>query len=153
MIDVRLPQLAEEVDESQVILWFVSEGDFVEKGQALVEVQTEKAVSEITAESSGTIRNIAVKRGDSATVGDVLATIDPDGTPGKGAAVPQNEPAATQEIRKETEATGQESSSFVRVSPRLRRLAKELGVDLENLKGTGKDGSITEEDIRDESGL
>lgn len=152
MIEIRLPQLAEEVDESQVILWFVSEGDFVEKGQALVEVQTEKAVSEIIAESSGTIRNIAVKRGDSATVGDVLATIDPDGTPGKGLAISSEEPMI-QETRKETEAMEQEASSFVRISPRLRRLAKELGVNLEAVKGTGKNGSVTEEDIRDEAGL
>ncbi|MGH2318587.1 biotin/lipoyl-containing protein [Planococcus sp. SE5232] len=150
MIEVRLPQLDEDVEESLMVLWFVSVGDFVEKGQPLVEVQTEKAVSEIIAESSGTIQEIAVKRGDSAKVGDVLATIDPEGTAGKGTA--QDEPPA-QEAKAETNADSQASSSFVRVSPRLRRLAKDLGVNLETVKGTGKNGSITEEDIRDESGL
>lgn len=149
MIEVRLPQLDEDVEESLMVLWFVSVGDFVEKGQPLVEVQTEKAVSEITAESSGTIQEIAVKRGDSAKVGDVLATIDPDGTPGTGAA--QDEPP--KEAKTETNSDSQPSSSFVRVSPRLRRLAKDLGVNLDTVKGTGKNGSITEEDIRDEAGL
>lgn len=151
MIEVRLPQLAEDVDESLMVLWFVSVGDFVEKGEPLVEVQTEKAVSEITAESSGTIQEIAVQRGDSAKVGEVLATIDPDGTPGKQAAGQDEAPA--QETATETAATGQEPSSFVRVSPRLRRLAKDLGVNLDTVKGSGPNGSITEEDIRDESGL
>ena len=150
MVEVRLPQLDEDVEESLMVLWFVSVGDFVEKGQPLVEVQTEKAVSEITAESSGTIQEISVKRGDSAKVGDVLATIDPDGTPGTGAA--QDEPSA-QEAKTETSSDNQASSSFVRVSPRVRRLAKDLGVNLDTVTGTGKNGSITEEDIRDEAGL
>jgi len=151
MIEVRLPQLAEGVDESLMVLWFVSVGDFVEKGEPLVEVQTEKAVSEITAESSGTIQKIAVQRGDSAKVGDVLATIDPDGTPGSQAAAGDESPAP--KAVTETADTGQEPSSFVRVSPRLRRLAKDLGVNLDTVKGSGPNGSITEEDIRDESGL
>ncbi|MDN3438429.1 biotin/lipoyl-binding protein [Planococcus sp. APC 3900] len=151
MIEIRLPQLAEDVNESLMVLWFVSVGDFVEKGQPLVEIQTEKAVSEITAESSGTIQEIAVKRGDSAKVGDVLATIDPEGVPGKRSAGQEETPA--QVMAKETEPKKQEASSFVRVSPRLRRLAKDLGVNLEAVKGSGPQGSITEEDIRYESGL
>lgn len=151
MIEIRLPQLAEDVEESLMVLWFVSVGDYVEKGQPLVEVQTEKAVSEITAESSGTIQEIAVKRGNSAKVGEVLATIDPDGAPGRPA-VAQDEPAA-QEPETKTSSGSQSSNSFVRVSPRLRRLAKELGVNLDAVKGSGPQGSITEEDVRDEAGL
>lgn len=151
MIEIRLPQLAEDVNESLMVLWFVSVGDFVEKGQPLVDIQTEKAVSEITAESSGTIQEIAVKRGDSAKVGDVLATIDPDGVSGKGATAQDEKPA--RETKVETSSTSQASNNFVRVSPRLRRLAKDLGVNLETVKGSGPQGNITEEDIRDESGL
>lgn len=64
----------------------VAENNFVEKGQPLEESQTEKAVSKISIESSGTIQEIAVKRGDSAKVGDVLATIDPEGVSRKAAA-------------------------------------------------------------------
>ncbi|WP_422122414.1 biotin/lipoyl-containing protein [Planococcus sp. X10-3] len=151
MIEVRLPQLAEDVDESLMVLWFVSEGDFVEKGQPLVEVQTEKAVSEITAESSGTIQKIAVKRGDTAKVGDVLATIDPEGVAGNQAAGQDQPPASEPDT--DSGGTSPESSTFVRVSPRLRRLAKDLGVNLDSVKGTGPHGSITEENVRDEAGL
>lgn len=151
MFEVRLPQFADDVEESLMVLWFVSEGDFVEKGAPLVEVQTEKAVSEITAETSGTIQEIAVKRGDSAKVGDVLATIDPDGTAGQKTIV--QDKSAAPETSTKSNSDEQDASNFVRVSPRLRRLAKELSVDLDAVKGTGKNGSITEEDIRDESGL
>ncbi len=151
MFEVRLPQFADDVEESLMVLWFVSEGDFVEKGAPLVEVQTEKAVSEITAESSGTVQEIAVKRGDSAKVGDVLAKIDPDGTAGEK--TPVQEESTASETNHRPSSVEHDASSFVRVSPRLRRLAKELGVDLDSVKGTGKNGSITEEDIRDESGL
>lgn len=151
MIEVRLPQLDEDVDESLMVLWFVSVGDFVEKGQPLVEVQTEKAVAEITAEESGTLQEIRVKRGDSAKVGEVLAMIDPKGIPETQAAN-EEKPSIT-ETKEEMKTNEQDAGSFVRVSPRLRRLAKELGVNLDTVKGTGKNGSITEEDIRDESGL
>lgn len=151
MIEVRLPRLDEDVEESLMVLWFVSTGDFVEKGQPLVEVQTEKAVSEVTAEESGIVQEILVKRGDSAKVGEILATIDPNGVPEKQA-VNQDKTMGKETIQ-EMEASDQESDNFVRVSPRLRRLAKELGVNLDTIKGTGKNGSITEEDIRDESGL
>ena len=151
MIEVRLPQLAEDVAESLMVLWFVSEGDFVEKGQPLVEVQTEKAVSEIAAESNGTIQKISVNRGDTAKVGEVLATIDPDGVPGSQAAVQDQPPASEPAV--DSASAGAGTSNFVRVSPRLRRLAKDLGVNLDSVKGTGPQGSITEENIRDEAGL
>lgn len=151
MIEVRLPQLAENVEESLMVLWFVSVGDFVEKGQPLVEVQTEKAVSEITADSSGTIQEIAVERGESAKVGTVLATIDPAGVPGDQADTAEEAPGA--DAGDEAGDADHGHTIFVRVSPRLRRLAKDLGVNLDALKGSGPQGSITEEDVRDEAGL
>nr|WP_241535798.1 biotin/lipoyl-containing protein [Indiicoccus explosivorum] len=76
MAEVRVPQVTEDVDESLIVLWYVSEGDTVEKGDALVEIQTEKAVSVIEAEESGTVIEINVKRGESAKVGTVIAKIE-----------------------------------------------------------------------------
>lgn len=149
MLEVILPKLSEDTDESLVVLWFVSEGEYVEEGTVLCEVQTEKAVSEIRAEGSGTLKKIHVKRGDSAKAGAPLAVIDPAGEAqvktGQSASVPDNDaPDAS---------TGESQEAFTRASPRLRRLAKELGVKLEDVSGTGRDGAITEQDIRDESGL
>lgn len=150
MHDVTLPKLSEDTDESLIVLWFVEEGDFVEEGAALCEVQTEKAVSEIRAETGGTVKKIHVKRGDSAKAGTLLAVIDPKGE----APAKQEEPERVHlEQAEEGVADTEQSAAFTRVSPRLRHLAKELGVKLEDVKGTGKGGAITEQDIRDEAGL
>ncbi|MBT2583461.1 biotin/lipoyl-containing protein [Planococcus sp. ISL-109] len=149
MHDVTLPKLSEDTDESLVVLWFVSEGDYVEEGTVLCEVQTEKAVSEIRAEASGTVKRIHVKRGDSAKAGTLLAVIDP-----KGQASEQSISSEKVHLEQAEEGSAaQDEASFTRVSPRLRRLAKELGAKLEDVKGTGKNGAITEQDIRDEAGL
>lgn len=149
MHDVTLPKLSEDTDESLIVLWFVEEGDYVKEGAALCEVQTEKAVSEIRAETSGTVKKIHVKRGDSAKAGTLLAVIDPKGQ------VAGNTGTSEKVHLEQAEENGtpQETASFTRVSPRLRHLAKELGVKLEDVNGTGKGGTITEQDIRDEAGL
>ncbi|TVP84747.1 MAG: 2-oxo acid dehydrogenase subunit E2 [Alkalicoccus sp.] len=137
MINVTLPELKEGTDESLVVLWFVSEGDRVRKGDALAEVQTEKAVSEIEAEADGVVKKIAVKRGESAKVGDVLAVIDPEGSP---------EPAVEEAPPEKKEQ--EKVPDAPKVPPKLKKLARELGVQVETIRGTGKDGRITEEDIR-----
>ncbi|MGX7596693.1 biotin/lipoyl-containing protein [Planococcus plakortidis] len=149
MHDVTLPKLSEDTDESLIVLWFVDEGDYAKEGDVLCEVQTEKAVSEIRAETSGTVKKIHVKRGDSAKAGTLLAVIDPKGQAASNTATAEK---VHLEQAEENEAS-QETASFTRVSPRLRHLAKELGVKLEDVKGTGKGGAITEQDIRDEAGL
>ncbi|MDE0584062.1 biotin/lipoyl-binding protein [Planococcus sp. A6] len=149
MHDVTLPKLSEDTDESLIVLWFVDEGDYVEEGTVLCEVQTEKAVSEIRAETSGTVKKIHVKRGESAKAGTLLAVIDP-----KGQAAESTEASEKVHLEQaEENEASQETASFTRVSPRLRHLAKELGVKLEDVKGSGKGGAITEQDILDEAGL
>ncbi|MGM0898609.1 MAG: biotin/lipoyl-containing protein [Bacillota bacterium] len=149
MHDVTLPKLSEDTDESLIVLWFVDEGDYVEEGAVLCEVQTEKAVSEIRAETSGTVKKIHVKRGDSAQAGTLLAVIDP-----KGQAAEDKGSSEKVHLEQAEESSAEpQERSFTRVSPRMRHLAKELGVKLEDVKGTGKGGAITEQDIRDEAGL
>jgi pyruvate dehydrogenase E2 component (dihydrolipoamide acetyltransferase) len=138
MLNVTLPELKEGIDESLVVLWFVSEGDSVQKGDPLVEVQTEKAVSEIEAEEDGVIEKITVPRGESAKVGDVLAVIDTGGSP-------KTEKETTPE-----KAEKKEVPAAPKVPPKLKKLAKELGVQVDTIQGTGKEGRITEDDIRRE---
>lgn len=149
MHDVTLPRLSEDTDESLIVLWFVDEGDYVDKDAVLCEVQTEKAISEIRAEASGTVKKIHVKRGDSAKAGTLLAVIDTKGQ----APVKSETPEQVHLEQAEENDTAQQAASFTRVSPRMRHLAKELGVKLDSVKGTGKGGAITEQDIRDEAGL
>lgn len=172
MFEMKLPKIREDVDESLVVIWFVSAGDSVKKGDRLLEVQTEKEVTEIESERDGVIKEIKVKRGESAKVGEVLVLIGEDGkdkepeeqklveaaaeqekTGKKPAAKRKGQKPEEQEIvekiEKPAEEKAQESvQETPRVAPGLRKLARELGVGLENVTGTGRNGKITEEDIR-----
>ncbi|BDG43778.1 dihydrolipoamide acetyltransferase family protein [Saccharococcus caldoxylosilyticus] len=134
LIEVKLPRLSDAHDESLITFWHVSEGDSVEKNDTLVEVQTEKAVSEIEAPDSGVVKEIRKKRGETAAVGDVLAIIE---TANETAASSEEQPKVAQEVPVERKAT-----------PRVKKLAKELGVDWRLVTPTGPNGKITEEDIR-----
>ena len=165
MFEVKLPKLRDDVEESLVVVWFVSEGDAIEKGDRLVEVQTEKEVSELDAEESGKVKEIMVNRGESAKVGEVLALIDTEGSPKpkpvkQKAAVKkaeaQDAPKGTKpELQKITEqvpqteeGAGEEAPKVVRIAPGLRKLARDLEVDLGQVSGTGRNGNITGDDIR-----
>ena len=75
MADIILPKTDDEINESTITFWHLQEGDDVKKGDILVEIQTEKAVTEIEAEVDGTLEKINVKRGEVAKVGDVLGVI------------------------------------------------------------------------------
>ncbi|MGI2328980.1 dihydrolipoamide acetyltransferase family protein [Planococcus sp. YIM B11945] len=147
MFEVRLPQYREDIDESLIVIWFVSEGDKVKEGDRLVEVQTEKAITEIEAEISGTIRDILVERGESVKAGEVLATIDPAGGV-KEEDDYKKENVTQVKSQAAIEETPTVEESNMRVAPGLRRLAKELAVQLPMVGGTGRNGKITEEDIR-----
>ncbi|MBB5179811.1 pyruvate dehydrogenase E2 component (dihydrolipoamide acetyltransferase) [Planomicrobium koreense] len=165
MFEVKLPKLRDDVEESLVVVWFVSEGDAVEKGDRLVEVQTEKEVSELDAEESGKVKEIVVNRGESAKVGEVLALIDTEGSPKpnpvkqkaavKKAEAPDASTGTKPEVQKITkqvspkeEGTGEEAPKMVRIAPGLRKLARDLDVDLAQVSGTGRNGNITGDDIR-----
>ncbi|MEI3612393.1 dihydrolipoamide acetyltransferase family protein [Pseudogracilibacillus sp. SO30301A] len=141
MAEVILPRFDENYEESSIIFWHKQEGDTVQKGEVLVEVQTEKAVSEIEAEADGVLERIIVKRGEVATVGDVLGIIAKTGSDASVEEVTESTVAAT--IAEEPA-----KRSFVRVAPRLRKLAKDLNVDLTEVQGSGSGGKITEKDIR-----
>lgn len=141
MAEIILPRFDENYEESSIIFWHKQEGDTVQKGDVLVEVQTEKAVSEIEAEADGVLERIIVKRGEVATVGDVLGIIATTGSDTSVEEISESTVAATV-------AEEPAKRSFVRVAPRLRKLAKDLNVDLTEVQGSGSDGKITEKDIR-----
>lgn len=141
MTEIILPRIDEDYDESSIIFWHKQEGDTVQKGEVLVEVQTEKAVNELEAEADGVLEKIVVKRGEVAKVGDVLGII------AEGKSEETSAKTATTTTA-EAEETEKQERTFVRVPPRLRKLAKELQVDLTKVAGTGRNDAITEEDIR-----
>ncbi|GIN22184.1 MAG TPA: 2-oxo acid dehydrogenase subunit E2 [Bacillus bacterium] len=139
MMEVKMPRTSDEIEESLIVFWHVEKGDSVEEGDVLVEVQTEKAVFEIEAEMEGIISEIVVRRGESAKVGDVLAKIERE--------APGNSKEADSKTDNKIGKEKIPESLFVRISPRLRKLARDLKVDLTEVKGTGKEGAITKKDI------
>lgn len=149
MHEVKLPQTTDEDVESLIVFWFKSEGDPVKEGEVLVEVQTEKATFEIEAEESGILKEILIPRGEVAGVGDVLATIATKVHTAKNEERTDNPENKQQEPKVEDQA----ESQFVKASPRIRRLARDLGVELSSVKGTGRNGQPTEEDVRNHASL
>jgi len=143
VIEIKLPTIDEDHNESSIVFWHKQVGDAIKKGDVLVEVQTEKAVTEIEANSDGIMNEIIVKRGEVASVGDNLCTIDQEGNGAESKEVNAEESETSKQVSEK-----QEKSTFVRVSPRLRKVAKELKVALTDVKGTGSGGKITEQDIR-----
>ncbi|MCW4055359.1 MAG: E3 binding domain-containing protein, partial [Candidatus Bathyarchaeota archaeon] len=130
-----MPRLSLAMKKGTVIEWFKKEGDTVEKGEPIVEVLTEKVTYDIEAPSSGVLRKILVEVGAEVPVAGILGVITaPDEE------LPVLEVAAEPSLERVEER--------IIASPAAKRLAREYGVDLVQVKGTGPDGRIVEEDIR-----
>lgn len=154
MTTFRLPDLGEGLQEAEIIGWHVSEGDHVSADQPLVSVETDKAVIEIPAPASGRIMKLFAKPGDIIPVGEALMEYRTGPAGDKGAIVgeleTEDKPPAGQEdssaerppLRKGSDAGG------VSAAPAVRRLAKDLGVDLHAVVPTGSRGEITSADVR-----
>ena len=126
-VKVIMPQLGETVVEGTITQWLVKEGDRVIKDQSLVAISTDKAEVEIPSPMNGILTKILIEEGKTVPIGTELAIIEEE----KAAPSPQPAPVEKKEPH----------------SPLVRRLAKEKGIDLTKVKGTGEDGRITKEDI------
>ena len=149
--DFKFPDVGEGITEGEIVKWVVNEGDKVEADQTIVEVETDKAVVELPSPYAGTVLKILVKEKDIVKVGEVLVTIGEEGED-----ITRKEPESeVEKAEKDKPAPGlvgeiTESSQEIKeikATPKVRRLAKELSVDLKTVKGTGYEGRITEEDI------
>jgi len=141
-MEIKLPRQSEKLDESLITFWQVSEGDSVEKGDALVEVQTEKAISEVRAPESGFIKEIVKKRGDTVKVDEVLAVLD------VGAEESEVADESGTVDNKETSEKEKASDNNRKATPRVKKIAKELGVDWKFVTPERADGKVTEEDVK-----
>jgi pyruvate/2-oxoglutarate dehydrogenase complex dihydrolipoamide acyltransferase (E2) component len=137
--EFKLPDLGEGLTEGEIARWLVEEGQDVAEDEPLVEIATDKTTVEIPSPAGGTVSRILVGEGEVVPVGTVLVVIGGDG------ATPP--PATKQEAPARPEA-----GEKVRATPLVRKVAAELGVDLADLSGTGPQGRITEEDVRNAAG-
>jgi 2-oxoglutarate dehydrogenase E2 component (dihydrolipoamide succinyltransferase) len=148
-MDVLMPQLGETVLEGTVAVWYKKAGDTVAKGDVLLDVETDKAATEIEAPVDGVISSISVPEGETVDVGTVLAVISVDGeavaeAPAAKAAA---EPAAAAEAAKPAGGGLPPKSAGGKVSPAVRRLLKQHDLDIAEISGSGRDGRVTKEDV------
>jgi 2-oxoglutarate dehydrogenase E2 component (dihydrolipoamide succinyltransferase) len=142
MIEVHMPQLGESVAEGTVTQWHVKPGDYVEREQPLLEVATDKADSEVPAPASGLIVKIEAAEGDIIPTGGLLCSID------DSAAAPAGAGDAQPSGQAETPEPAASEPGRPLSSPSIRKLARENGVDLGAVQGTGERGRVTHEDVR-----
>ncbi|MCZ6672663.1 MAG: 2-oxoglutarate dehydrogenase complex dihydrolipoyllysine-residue succinyltransferase [Verrucomicrobia bacterium] len=146
--EVKVPPVGESISSGILAAWHVKEGDFVERDQVLFELETDKITSEGLAEVSGKI-SLQVAEGDDVDIGQVVAIIDESAD---GSSKPKEpdavEPEPTAEEEPIEEAPAPEIESELKpVSPAVRRIAAESGIDPSLIKGTGKGGRVTKGDM------
>lgn len=153
-MDVLMPQLGETVLEGTVATWHKAEGDTVQKGDLLLDVETDKAAVEIEVPESGVLNKIAVPEGDTVDVGTVLAIIAVDGEAAEAKPAAEAAPAmgAAPAVGAASAATTPgkglpPKSSSTQLSPAVRRLVKEHDLDIGAIQGTGRNGRVTRQDV------
>jgi pyruvate/2-oxoglutarate dehydrogenase complex dihydrolipoamide acyltransferase (E2) component len=152
--DFKLPDLGEGVTEAEVDRWLVNEGDVVSEDDPLVELITDKATAEIPSPFEGVVSRIHVQAGEIVPVGTVLITIGEGAEASAGAPPPPPPPAAREPETSPAPPSddGRSSNGAVKAMPPVRKLARELGVDLAALTGSGPGGRILREDVQAAAG-
>jgi pyruvate dehydrogenase E2 component (dihydrolipoamide acetyltransferase) len=143
--DFKLPDLGEGVTEAEVDRWLVSEGDVVGEDDPLVELITDKATAEIPSPYEGVVSRIHVQAGEVVPVGTVLITIGEATGDGASSAPPPPPPPPAEAPPPAAGVTA--SNGSVKAMPPVRKLARDLGVDITAVRGTGPGGRILREDV------
>lgn len=148
-VEVYLPKMSDHMETGRILHWHRKEGDQVERGQVLLEIETDKAIGELEAPASGLLKGVRVQEGMEVPVGEVIAYIaradeEVPALPPFGGGIPAL-PARESVTTRPQVAFNNE----VKVTPVARRMAKDLGVDLGKVRGTGPGGTIRDEDVRE----
>ena len=142
---IKMPQLGESVTEGTISKWLVSVGDKVNKYDPLAEVMTDKVNAEVPSSFTGVIKELVAGEGDTLAVGEIICTIEIEGSNAELA------PAADtkQEVPTENEASDSKSDNGnkARYSPAVLKISQEHGIDLTQVSGTGAGGRITRKDL------
>ncbi|MBU0509957.1 2-oxo acid dehydrogenase subunit E2 [bacterium] len=153
LVEFKIPDLGENIENGEIVKIMVKVGDEVKPEQSLFELETGKAIVEVPSEVEGRIAVIHVEEGDKVDVGQVVFSIETDpnaelavsAPPKKEAAPPAEALSKTKEAEPSSTPT---DAAEIPASPGVRRVAREMGVDLSSVKGSGPEGRITEEDVR-----
>ena len=142
LLEMLVPSPGESISEVEIAEWLVEDGDYVEKDQAIAEIDSDKATLELPAEKSGKIK-IVVAEGETVAVGDVVCLIDTDEI--------QSEKSSKENIKKENTpkdlSLNQNNQKKVKSTPLADAIIKKNNLDLKDLNGSGEDGKITKNDV------
>ena len=133
-VEVKAPVFPESVADGTIATWHKQPGEAVSRDELLVDIETDKVVLEVVAQSDGVIKEILKAEGDTILSAEVIAIFE---SGAKGSAPVSSEPAVVE----------QESAESLKVNPAARKLAEEKSVKLSDVVPTGKDGRITKEDV------
>ncbi len=155
-IDFKLPDVGEGVAEGEIVKWLVEAGADVAEHQAVVEVMTDKATVEIPAPAAGRIAELRAKEGEVVPVGQVIFVLETAAAPAAASSAPAARPAAKPEPAMAGVAAAPAASAAaapvrtngkVLAVPSARRVARELGIDLSRVAGTGRNGVVRRADV------
>ena len=149
-LEMKVPSPGESITEVEIAEWLVADGDWVEKDQAIAEVDSDKATLELPAEASGII-SLKAEEGDAVAVGAVVCFIDteakrPDGSEPAPEKISNSSEKKSEVVVEQTATLHKESYATGSASPAAKKILAEKNMDTSTLKGTGKDGRITKDD-------
>jgi len=150
ILEMKVPSPGESITEVEIATWLVSDGDYVEKDQAIAEVDSDKATLELPAEASGII-TLKAEEGDAVAVGQVVCLIDTSAeAPEGGSSSTAKSESTVPAVKVETPAVAPSEKATYATgtpSPAAAKLMNEKGLTSDSISGTGRDGRITKEDV------
>ena len=156
---INMPRLSDTMEEGTVAKWLKKEGDKVEEGDILAEIETDKATMEFESFYDGVLLKIGIQEGETAKVDSLLAIIGPEGTDISGIAIgnkeskssdKKSETASKEEVSEEKEqvnTTEAKDGSRIFASPLAKKIAEDKGINLADVKGSGENGRIVKKDV------
>ena len=150
ILEMKVPSPGESITEVEIAQWLVADGDYVEKDQAIAEVDSDKATLELPAEVSGTI-TLKAEEGDAVEVGQVVCLIDTDGQPAEGDAPAKAEATPDEPVKEAPVSAPAATTTYATgtASPAAKKILNEKGIDPATIQGTGRDGRVTKQDAID----
>tara|TARA_X000000950_G_scaffold7186_2_gene7881 strand:- start:34739 stop:35944 length:1206 start_codon:yes stop_codon:yes gene_type:complete len=144
ILEMKVPSPGESITEVEIAQWLVTDGDYVEKDQAIAEVDSDKATLELPAETGGTI-TLKAEEGDAVAVGAVVCLIDTEGQPQEGQSAAPKE-VEERPVVSTPDPVVQSSYATGTASPAAKKIIAEKEIDIESIIGSGRGGRITKED-------
>jgi 2-oxoglutarate dehydrogenase E2 component (dihydrolipoamide succinyltransferase) len=146
-IEIKAPTFPESVADGTVATWHKKPGEAVKRDELIVDIETDKVVMEVLAETDGVLAEIVKNEGDTVLSGELLGKLNEGATATAAPAAPAASPAPAASASNPSAADSAASGEDAILSPAARKIAEENGIDPASLRGTGKDGRVTKEDV------